>query len=73
MTRDWELAPLSTLGDYVGQTVLIICDEGSYEGGLKGFSETNILVEIGEGQVLAIRRDILLNDLTELYVLEERK
>lgn len=70
MVKDWKPRPLTDLGDCIGEAVLLICEYGAFEGGLKSISSTDIHIEVGQGQVIAISRDVLLNDLTELYTLE---
>lgn len=71
MVHNWQPRPLTELGDFTGQAILLICEYGAYEGGLKGFSENYINIETGPGEVIAIERDVLENDLTELYVIEQ--
>ncbi|MCZ4246882.1 hypothetical protein BXO87_01910 [Bacillus sp. GZB] len=70
MEKNYEPRPLAELGDLIGQAVLIVCEHGAFEGGLKDISEEDIHIEVGEGQVIAVDRAVLDEDLTELYVVE---
>lgn len=71
MRLEWQPKPLSDLGDFIGYTIMLVSEHGAYNGGLKKITETDILINIGEGQVIAIPREVLENDLTELYLAEE--
>lgn len=71
MKREWVPKPLTDLGDLIGYAILLVSEHGAFEGGLKQITETDILIEIGEGQTIAVGRDVLDNDLTELYQAKE--
>lgn len=71
MRTEWQPKPLADLGDFIGFTILLVSEHGAFDGGLKRITETDILIETGEGQVIAIGREVLDNDLTELYLAKE--
>lgn len=66
----WTPKPLVELGDQIGRAIMLVCEYGVYVGGLKTVSKTDILIEVGEGQVIAVDRKVLDSDLTELYIKE---
>lgn len=70
MVKDYKQCPLTELGDLIGLAILLVCEYGAFEGGLKGISEDDIYIETSEGQVLAIERSVLENALTELYLVK---
>ena len=70
MNITWSPRPLNDLGDLIGYTIMIICEEGAYTGGLKNITEMDIDIEVGEGEVLSIGRKMLESELTELYIAE---
>lgn len=67
---DWKPRPLSDLGDLVGHAILLICEHGAFKGGLKGISKDDIHIEVGEGRVIAVKRNVLDSDTTQLYTKE---
>lgn len=69
MYQDWQPRPLSSLGDYIGKAILLICEHGAFKGGLKDITPTEIHIEVGMGEVIAVDRKVLESDLTELYTL----
>lgn len=71
MHTEWVPKPLTDLGDLIGFTILLVSEHGAFDGGLKRITETDILIETSEGQVIAIDREVLSNDLTELYLAKE--
>lgn len=71
MRTEWQPKPLADLGDFIGFTILLVSEHGAFDGGLKRITETDILIETSEGQVIAIDREVLSNDLTELYLAKE--
>lgn len=70
MVEDWRPRPLADLGDFIGQAILLICEYGAFQGGLKGITKNEIHIEVGQGRVIAVDRKVLEDDLTELYTLE---
>jgi len=69
MQKNWKPAAIITLGDQIGKQVLLITSDGAYEGGLLHITKDSINIEVDQGNVLAIPRSVLDNDLTELYTL----
>ncbi|KZR57532.1 hypothetical protein [Pseudobacillus badius] len=70
MFDHWQPRPLAELGDYIGHAVLIICEEGAYKGGLKDITPSDLHIEVGEGEILAISREVVFSENTEFYVAE---
>ncbi|MCP8973142.1 hypothetical protein NMK43_08540 [Bacillus licheniformis] len=71
MEKQYEPRPLTELGDLIDRAVLLVCEYGAFEGGLKGISKDDIHIEVDDGQVMAIERSVLESDLTELYLVIE--
>ncbi|MGG3801237.1 hypothetical protein [Metabacillus fastidiosus] len=70
MFEDFKPCSLAEIGDFIGRAILLVCEYGAFKGGLRGFSETDIHIETAEGQVIAVSRSVLEDNLTELYVME---
>lgn len=70
MSKNWQPKALAELGDLIGYNILLICEDGAFDGGLRSITEEDILIEVAEGQVMAVSRKVLDDDLTELYVVE---
>lgn len=66
--RDWSARPLADIDNYVDRAVLIICDDGAFEGGLKEITESALHIEVDQGRVISVDKEVLENELTELYV-----
>jgi hypothetical protein len=67
---NWQPRPLADLGDLIGRAVLLVTEDGAYQGGLRAITESDIHVEVGEGHVIAIERRHLTNEMTQLFALE---
>ncbi|MGE6676429.1 hypothetical protein ACQKEX_15110 [Bacillus pumilus] len=59
------------IDNYVDRAVLIICEDGAFEGGLKEITESSLHIEVNQGRVISVEKEVLENELTELYVASE--
>ncbi|MGD6829115.1 hypothetical protein [Bacillus pumilus] len=69
--RDWSARPVVDINNYVDRAVLIICEDGAFEGGLKEITESSLHIEVNQGRVISVDKKVLENELTELYVSSE--
>lgn len=67
----WVPRPLADLGDLIGYTVLLTTKDASYSGGLRDITYDDIHLEVGEGSILSVDRDILMDESTQLFVIQE--
>lgn len=65
---DWKPVSIDTIGEHVGKAILLITEEGRYQGGLARYSHQGIEIEINEGQVLHLENDVLKQECL-LYVI----
>ncbi|MDZ3952556.1 hypothetical protein U0X36_06360 [Bacillus thuringiensis] len=68
MRSNWKSNPISELGDQIGKAIMLTCKENAYIGGLKDITEKFIMIEVGEGMVIAVDRTVLNDESIELHV-----
>ncbi|PFK22995.1 hypothetical protein [Bacillus cereus] len=68
MKSNWKSHPICELGDQIGKAIMLTWKENAYIGGLKDITEKFIMIEVGEGMVIAVDRTVLNDESIELHV-----